>query len=128
MVVSEVFGEPVPVARLAADATVLEALQAGIARQLAVLDDACLTGTGRSSAEVLGVPGGVVAEKLTVHLLREIVTRGERGGPLFPLASQLNHDLLQLDGEQIKGMIVDALERLARLEGTGSTAAPTSSG
>ena len=57
MVVSEVFGEPVPDAALAGQATLLQALQAGIAAQLAVLDDATLTGTGQSSAEVLGVSG-----------------------------------------------------------------------
>jgi hypothetical protein len=39
----------------------LEGLQAGIAWQLAVLDDAELAGTGQSSADVLGVPGTVLA-------------------------------------------------------------------
>ena len=82
----------------------LEALQAGIAGQLAVLDDASLTGTGQSSADVLGVPGTVVAEKLTGHLLREIVVRGSRGGPLFPLASQLNDDVTHLQGQRLEGM------------------------
>ena len=67
---------------LAGQATVLEALQAGIAGQLAVLDDASLTGTGQSSADVLGVAGTVVAQKLTGYLLREIMVRGSRGGPL----------------------------------------------
>ena len=86
-------------------ATVLEALQAGIAGQLAVLDDASLTGTGQSSADVLGVAGAVVAEKLTGHLLREIVVRGSRGGPLFPLASQLNDDVTHLQGQRIEGML-----------------------
>jgi hypothetical protein len=47
----------------------------------------------------------VLVEKLTGHLVREIVAGGSRGGPLFPLACQLNHDLLQLEGEQIKGMM-----------------------
>jgi hypothetical protein len=46
---------------LAGDTTLLEALQAGIAGQLAVLDDASLTGTGQSSADVLEVPGLVQA-------------------------------------------------------------------
>ena len=55
----------------------------------------------------------MVAQKLTRHLLREIVACGAEGGPLLPLASQLNHDQLQLEGEQIKGMIGEALERLA---------------
>jgi hypothetical protein len=48
MVVSQVFGEPVPAVSLVAEGTVLAALQAGIAGQLAVLDDASLTGTGQS--------------------------------------------------------------------------------
>jgi hypothetical protein len=43
----------------------VEGLQAGIAGQLAVLDDAALTGTWQSSAEVLGVPGSVLADRLT---------------------------------------------------------------
>ena len=62
MVVSEVFRMPLPAVPLAGNATVLEALQAGIAGQLGVLDDASLTGTGQSSADVLGVPGGGGAE------------------------------------------------------------------
>jgi hypothetical protein len=90
LVISQVFSQPVPGAPLAEHDTVLEALQAGIAGQLAVLDDASITETGQSSADVLGVPGSVLAEKLTGHLLREIVVRGSRGGALFPLASQLN--------------------------------------
>ena len=57
MVVSEAFRYPVPDAPLARPTTLLEGLQAGITRQLAVLDNAELTGTGRSSAVVPGVPG-----------------------------------------------------------------------
>ena len=45
-----------------------------------------LTGTGQSSADVLGVEAAVVAQRLTAHLLGEIVARGSRGGPLEPLA------------------------------------------
>jgi len=41
-----------------------------------VLDDASLTNTGQSSADVLGVPGTVVSAKLTSHLLREVMARG----------------------------------------------------
>jgi thioredoxin-like negative regulator of GroEL len=93
MVISEVFRQPVPDAALTRPATLLEELEGGIARQLAVLDDAGLTGTGQSSADVLGVPGIVLAEKLTDHLIREIMFRGSGGGPLTPLADQLNHDL-----------------------------------
>jgi hypothetical protein len=93
MVISEVFRQPVPDVPSTRPATLLERLAAGIARQLAVLDDAGLTGTGQSSADVLGVPGTVLAEKLTDHLIREIMFRGSGGGPLTPLADQLNHDL-----------------------------------
>ena len=125
MVVSEVFGEPVPRAPLAGVETVLEALQAGVAGQLAVLDDASLTGTGQSSAEVLGVPGAVVAAKLTAHLLWEIEVRGSRGGPLFPLASQLNDDVTHRQGQRLEGMLGDVLSRLARLDVARSVAAPT---
>jgi tetratricopeptide (TPR) repeat protein len=116
LVVSQVFGEPVPGRLSKGQATVLEALQAGITAQLAVLDDASLTGTGYSSADVLGIPGTVVAQNLIKHLLWEIVVRGSRGGPLFPLASQLNHDMARLDSEHLKAMVDDVLQVLARIE------------
>jgi subtilisin family serine protease len=104
LVISQVF-EPEPGAPQAEHATMLEALQAGIAGQLAVLDDVGLTGTGRSSADVLGVTGTVVATKLTANLLQEILVRGSRGGPLFPLASQLNDDMTHLQSQRIEDMI-----------------------
>ena len=102
MVISEVFRAPVPDAPLAGVATLAEGLQTGIAGQLAVLDDVGLTGTGQSSAEVLGVPGAVLADRLTGHLVREIMLRGSRGGPLTPLASQLNHDLTHLQVQRVE--------------------------
>ncbi len=108
----QVFDEPLPCEPLAYSATVLEALQAGIAAQLAVLDDASLTGTGRSSADVLGVPGTVPAQKRTGHLLREIVACGSRDGPLFPLASQLNDGTTHLQLGQLTGEVRKALTRL----------------
>jgi tetratricopeptide (TPR) repeat protein len=119
MVLSQVFSEPVPSEPLATRRTVLEALQAGIAEQLAVLDDASLTGIGQSSADALGVSGVVLAEKLTRHLVREIVARGARGEPLFPLASQLNHDVTHLQGQRLESKIDrlagDVMEVLSRL-------------
>jgi hypothetical protein len=129
VMIGQLFKTPVPGAPLAEQATVLEALQAGIAGQLTVLDDASLTGTGQSSADVLGVAGAVVAQKLTTHLLREIVARGARGGPLEPLASQLNHDKTHLQGMRVEGKVdrLDdkLLEVLARMSGIPTvTAAP----
>ncbi len=110
MVISEVFRDPAPDAPLGGPVMLLESLQAGIAGQLAVLDDAELTGTVQSSADVLGVPGTVLADRLTGHLVREIIVRGSGGGPLTPLADQLNHELTRLQGQRIEGM-------LARLAG-----------
>jgi hypothetical protein len=101
MVISKVFRRPVQGAPLAGSVTMLEVLQTGIARQLAVLDDAGRTGTGQSSAEVLVGPGAVLANKLTSHLVREIMARGSGGGPLTSLADQLNHDLTHLQLAQL---------------------------
>ena len=70
MVVDQVFGQPMKAAPLAKYATLLEALQGGIAEQLAPLGDADLTGTGRSSADWLGVPVAELAQHLTSHLLQ----------------------------------------------------------
>jgi hypothetical protein len=118
MVVSQVFSEPVPVASLSAQATFLEALHAAVAGQLAPLGDPHMTGTGKSSAEVLGVPVTVLAETLTSHLVQEIVARAAQGGPLTPLAAQLNHDVTHLQGQRLEAMfarlgdtIVEALAR-----------------
>jgi hypothetical protein len=55
IVISEVFREPTPAAPRAGPVMLLEDLQAGIAGQLTVLDDAGLTSTGQSSADVLVV-------------------------------------------------------------------------
>src|SRR5262245_8518985 len=121
MVVSEVFREPMPDSALAGQATVLQALQAGIAANLAVLDDPAFTGTGRSSAEVLGVPGSVLAEALASHLVHEIMLRGSGGGPLAPLADQLNHDVTHLQGQRIEGMLAQLAGQVKALAHAGST-------
>ena len=126
LVISHVFSEPVTAGPLAGQATVLEALQAGVTSQLAVLDDPDLTGTGQSPADVLGVPGAVVAARLTGHLVREIVVRGSHGGPLFPLASQLNNDVTHLQSQRIEEMLGqltgEVRQALARLDTTGAVA------
>ena len=115
LVINQVLSEAMPSAPPAKHWTVLDALQAGIAGQLAVLDDAGLTGTGQSSADVLGVPGTVLADKLTGHLVREIIVRGSGGGPLTPLADQFNHELTRLEIKglfaRLPGEVRDALAR-----------------
>jgi hypothetical protein len=122
MVVSEVFGQPTPGAPLARQETLLEALQVGIAETLSVLDDPNVTGTGQSSAEVLGVPGSVIAEMLATHLVREIMLRGSRAGPLAPLADQLNHDVTHLQGQRIEGMLAHLADQVLTLAQAGSAA------
>ncbi len=70
-----------------------------------MLDDAAVTGTGQSSAEVLGLPDVVLAETLAGHLVREIMVRGSGGRPLAPLADQLNHDTTHLHGQRPRSLV-----------------------
>ncbi len=109
LVISQVFGQPVT-APPTGQATLLEDLQAQVAGQLAVLDDANLTGIGKSSAGLLGLRAEHIAQQLTGFLVREIIGRGARGGPLAPLADQLNHDATHLQGLRIE----EKVDRLAR--------------
>jgi len=120
VVIREAFCKPVQDVPLAGSVTMLEALQAGVVRQLAVLDDA----GQNQSVEILGVPGAVLAEKLTGQLVREIMLRGSGGGPLAPLADQLNHDLTHLQGQRIEGM----LARLVALAMTASASSADAGG
>jgi hypothetical protein len=112
MVISQVFGAVMPQAPLRGHQTLLEALQTGVAGQLAVLDDPGLTGTGMSSAQVLGVATEDLAAGLAGHLVREIIVRGSQGGPLEPLAAQLNHDLTHVQGHRLERLLVDVREAL----------------
>jgi hypothetical protein len=96
MVIDQVFTDPQPDIIRAGPVMLLEGLQAGVTRQLAVLDDVAVTGTGYSSADILGMPGAVLADRLTGHLVCEIIVRGSGGAALTPLADQLNHELTRL--------------------------------
>lgn len=115
MVISEVFSEAVPSARMTGQETLLEELRAGIGAQLAVLNDASLTGTGTSSAEVLGIPAKELVETLTGQLIREIIVRGSQDGPLFQLASQINHDVTHLQNQRLETMVGEVAEELRQL-------------
>src|SRR5262249_30772322 len=87
------------------EATLLETLQKGIAAQLAPLDDPDPTGTGRPLVDMLGISAAALAEKLTGHVVREITVRGAGGGPLAPLAAQLNYDMTHLQAQRLEGML-----------------------
>ena len=120
MVIGEVFGGPASASGLAGQVTLLQALEAGIIAEMAVLDDPGLTGTGQSSAQTLGVPSGVIAEALAGHLIGEIKRRGSGGGPLAPLADQLNHDMTHLQGQRMEGMLTRLDDRVTALAQAGS--------
>jgi hypothetical protein len=62
-VISEVFGAPMPSGLVPGQATLLEALQAGVAGQLTALGDRDLTGTGKVLGRVAeGVDAGLGRE------------------------------------------------------------------
>ena len=109
---NKAFGKRDPVALPPGAPTLLEGLQSAIAGQLSVLDDA-----GQPAVNLLGVPISEVADRLSDHLVREIIFRGSQGGPLTPLASQLNHDLTHLQGRRIEGILAQMLDRAADAAG-----------
>jgi tetratricopeptide (TPR) repeat protein len=127
VMVGQLFKTPVPGVLLGEQATVLEALQVATGRQLALLDNPGLTVTVQSLTGMGDTSATVVAQKLTDHLVREIVARGSRGGPLTPLADQLNHDRTYLQGLRVEGK-VDRLDgkllEILALLGDAHAAAP----
>jgi len=104
---------------LAGQGTLLEALQAGVTVRLVVLDDPDATGAGRSLLELVGVPRGVLAQTLAGHLVHEITVRGAQGGPLTPLADQLNHDMTHLQGQRLEGMLAQVIDLVTALARAG---------
>jgi hypothetical protein len=80
LIIKEVFRTPASDAIVAQRVTMLQALEAVIADQLAVLDDASLTGTDQSSADMLGVSAEEIAAELTDNLLLRIDASAARGG------------------------------------------------
>jgi hypothetical protein len=120
--IGKAFRDPAPDAAVPGQATLLEALQAGISGQLAVLDEPDISGAGQSAAELPGVAGGVLAETLAGHLVREIMIRGSQGGPLAPLADQLNHDVTHLQGQRLEGMLVQLAGQVMALAKAGGGA------
>jgi Tetratricopeptide repeat len=118
--VGKVFRRPALDAAVARQATLLEALQIGIAGKLAVLDDPDITGAGGSLAQLPGVPPGMLADTLARNLVREIMVRGSQGGPLAPLGDQLNHDVTHLQGQRVKGMLAQLADQVTALAQAGS--------
>ena len=65
------------------------------------------------------MPGGVLAETLAGHLVHEITVRGAQGGPLTPLADQLNHDMTHLQGQRLEGMLAQVIGLVTALAEAG---------
>jgi hypothetical protein len=108
-VIDEVFTVPTRDDARDADAPASQVLENSIGAQLAVLDDASMTGVGQSAADLLEVSGTELAEKLYGHLCQQIVFLGSRGGPLEPLANELNHEATHRGLEQA----ADAIRHVA---------------
>jgi hypothetical protein len=99
---------------------------------MGALDDPELTGTGRSSAEMLRVPGALPTETLTSSLVHEIIVRSAADGPLTPLANQLNHDMTHLQSVRLVRLVGDLADELhpvtGRDAGRDAVAAPPLAG
>lgn len=135
LVIGQVFDKPVPNNLFGEQPTILDALQIGLGGQLAVLDDATLTGQDQSPAELLGVSATSLTKSLITHLVQEIITRASRGGPLVPLAAQLNHDATHIQGREtyLQGQqiydavlqLVATVQQTPRHSGTRAAAQPS---
>lgn len=97
--INHAFGLPVPCPPLAGNATILEAIGAGISVQLAAAENSAPIAVSQASGEAYGVRAAVLAETLTSHLLQEIVIGGSRLRLLSALASQLADDAANLQSK-----------------------------
>ena len=120
--IRKAFKKPMPDAPLGGQATLLEALQAGIAGKLAALDTLRVASAEPSPADVLGVPASVLADKLAGHLVQEIILRGSQGGPLTPLVDQFNHDATHLQLAELTSEVQEALSRAGSAAAVASQA------
>ena len=69
------------------------------------------------------MPGSVLAEALAGHLVQEIMLRGSGGGPLAPLADQLNHDVTHLQGQRLEGKLAQLADQVTALAPAGRATA-----
>jgi tetratricopeptide (TPR) repeat protein len=108
--------------------TLLEAIRHGIALQLESLADADIAGPGGSPADPFGMSITMLADRLAGGLIQEILDSGARGGPLAPLANQLNHDAARLQARHIEAKVdqraQEVLVELGRLGAGLAVAVP----
>jgi hypothetical protein len=113
MTVGERFRDAPKVA-LAGQATLLEALQAGVAATLAVLDDPDITGGGSRRWSCWGCRAGCWPRRRPVTCCGRSRPRAW-GGPLTPLADHLNHDVANLQGQRLEGMLSQVISLVTEL-------------
>jgi hypothetical protein len=101
-VIDELFKIPTREDSSDALTTAAEALEASIGVQLAVLDDASMTGVGSTAADELEISTVELTEKIYGHLRRQILFSGSRGGTLEPLANALHHETTQSELQEIR--------------------------
>lgn len=115
LALNEQFSDLRPTAVLAGEATLLQSLRTGIAARMAPLDSASETGTGQSYLCLLGVSPDELKRNLVSNLVREIFRRAIKGGPLKPLADQLNHDGTRLQAQMLGLKVQTKLDYVSQL-------------
>src|SRR6185437_9104150 len=114
LIIDQVFTDSVHGTTMAPSDTLLEVLQSGIAAKVAPLGDPDLTELGLSSLDLVGVKLEPLAGTLATHMVRQIVIRGARGGPLMPLAVQLGQDATHLQGRRIERRLEQLIHIIGR--------------
>lgn len=106
-VIDQAFGTDVPIAAPTQRATLLQNLHSAVIERAAVLGDSDLTGVGVSSADLFGISAAAIGTRLSSHLINEIKRRASRGGPLGPLATQINFDENDLRSRSVEDKLDD---------------------
>ena len=111
-VINHLFERPVPAVPMAGYPGLIAAIQAGIWDQLEPLGNADLTEQGVSSADVLGIPLRELASRLFWRLRENILGDGLLGGPLKPVADQINHE----ETRRELGFLADIERQIGRIQ------------
>lgn len=112
-VIDDLFKAPIREEPGDANTAAAEALAAAVGAQLAILDNASITGVNRSAADELGISTKELTEKLYGNLVRQISYTGSRGGPLEPLANALGHETTQSEVRRLAAVVEDGFTRQA---------------
>jgi tetratricopeptide (TPR) repeat protein len=121
-IMNHAFGNPIPEGSTTGHSSLLQAIELGISQQLTLLDEAELAELGSSLELLTQVSANSLSARLADHFIQQIFVRGARGGPLAPLADQLNHEMTRRQGQRIEDMVGsmgrEILYAIARVENT----------